>query len=77
MTAYGLSALTGAELIGSVLRVLHFYAEYRQSRTGGNSESEEKDAQLKALVETTAEFLSVVLMEIPEVRFALQMFQKC
>lgn len=68
----GLHADISAELIGSVLRVLHFYAEYRQSRTGGNSESEEKDdkgetdVQLKALVETTAEFLSVLLMEIPE-----------
>ncbi|XP_057185900.1 protein saal1 [Triplophysa rosa] len=62
----GLHADISAELIGSVLRVLHFYAEYRQSRMGGNSESEEKDAQLKALVETTAEFLAVVLMEIPE-----------
>lgn len=80
LISYAVSALTGAELIGSVLRVLHFYAECRRSRTVRNSESEEKndnvetDAQLEALIETTAEFLSVVLMEIPEVRFALLMF---
>ncbi|XP_048013837.1 protein saal1 isoform X2 [Megalobrama amblycephala] len=63
----------GAELIGSLIRILQFKAEYCQSRTAGSSESgesqkeEEKqveDVQLKALVETTAEFLSVVIMEL-------------
>lgn len=68
----GLRTNISAELVGSVLRVLRFYAEYRQSRTDGNSEPERKDdkeetdVQLKALVESTADFLSIVLMEIPE-----------
>ncbi|XP_051740709.1 protein saal1 isoform X1 [Ctenopharyngodon idella] len=62
-----------AELIGSLIRILQFNAEYCQSRTAGSSESgesqkeEEKqveDVQLKALVETTAEFLSVIIMEL-------------
>ncbi|XP_016318203.1 protein saal1-like [Sinocyclocheilus anshuiensis] len=60
-------------LLGSLIRILQFNAECRQSRTAGNSESEgsqkeeEKqveDEQLEALVETTAEFLSAVLMEL-------------
>lgn len=68
----GLRTNISAELVGSVLRVLRFYAEYRQSRTDGNSEPERKDdkeetdVQLKALVESAADFLSIVLMEIPE-----------
>ncbi|KAL1247252.1 hypothetical protein QQF64_022628 [Cirrhinus molitorella] len=62
-----------SELLGSLIRILHFNTECLQSRTAGNSESkdihkeEEKhveDEQLKVLVETTAEFLSGVLMEL-------------
>lgn len=61
------------ELLGSLFRILQFNAEWRESRTAGNSESEEsqkeevkqeEDEQLKALVETTAEFLSAVLMQL-------------
>lgn len=74
---------TGAELLGSLIRVLQFNAEYLQSRTAGNSESEERekeeeklveDVQLKALVETTAEFLAVVLMELTKVKLAAIQF---
>ncbi|RXN23826.1 SAAL1 isoform X1 [Labeo rohita] len=62
-----------SELLGSLIRILQFNAECRQSRKTGNSDSEKsqteeekqaEDEQLKALVETTAEFLSVVLMEM-------------
>ncbi|XP_051548422.1 protein saal1-like isoform X1 [Myxocyprinus asiaticus] len=60
------------ELVVSILRILQFYVEYRQSRTGGNPDSEESqkdekeetDVQLKALVETTADFLSVLIMDL-------------
>ncbi|XP_043083224.1 protein saal1 [Puntigrus tetrazona] len=56
------------ELLGSLIRILQFDAEWRQGRTAANSESEEsrkeEDEQLKALVETTAEFLSTVLMKL-------------
>lgn len=54
-----------AELLGSLIRILQFNAEYHQSRTAGESEEKRvEDVQLKALVETTAEFLSVSLMEL-------------
>lgn len=61
------------ELLGSLIRILLFNAEWRESRTAGNAESEEsqkeevkqeEDEQLKALVETTAEFLSAVFMQL-------------
>uniref|UniRef100_A0A9J8B9A1 Serum amyloid A-like 1 n=1 Tax=Cyprinus carpio carpio TaxID=630221 RepID=A0A9J8B9A1_CYPCA len=70
--------LTGTELLGSLIRILQFNAEWRQSRTDGNSESEEsqkeEDEQLKALVETTAEFLSAVLMQLNKVKLAALQF---
>ncbi|XP_051545120.1 protein saal1 isoform X2 [Myxocyprinus asiaticus] len=56
-----------------------FYVEYCQ-RTGGNPESErshkeegkdeeeETDVQLKALIETTADFLSVLIMDLAKVQ---------
>lgn len=57
-----------ADLLGSLIRILQFNAENPQSRTAGNSEEshrdDDDDEQLKALVETTAEFLSDVLMEL-------------
>uniref|UniRef100_A0A9J8DKD6 Serum amyloid A-like 1 n=1 Tax=Cyprinus carpio carpio TaxID=630221 RepID=A0A9J8DKD6_CYPCA len=63
-----LQTTISTELLGSLIRILQFNAEWRQSRTDGNSESEEsqkeEDEQLKALVETTAEFLSAVLMQL-------------
>ncbi len=76
--------LTGTELLGSLFRILQFNAEWRESRTAGNSESEEsqkevkqeEDEQLKALVETTAEFLSAVLMQLNKVKLAAIQFIK-
>lgn len=77
--------IAGAELIGSLIRILQFNAEYCQSRTAGSSESgesqkeEEKqveDVQLKALVETTAEFLSVVIMELTKVKLPTIQYTK-
>ncbi len=77
--------LTGTELLGSLIRILQFNAEWRESRTAGNAESEEsqkeevkqeEDEQLKALVETTAEFLSAVLMQLNKVKLAAIQFTK-
>uniref|UniRef100_A0A673MQ19 Protein saal1-like n=1 Tax=Sinocyclocheilus rhinocerous TaxID=307959 RepID=A0A673MQ19_9TELE len=68
-----LQTAISTELLGSLIRILQFNTEWRQSRTAGNSESEEsqkeevkqeEDEQLKALVETTAEFLSAILMQL-------------
>lgn len=55
-----------AELLGSLIRILQFNAENHQSHTAGNSEESHRDddEQLKALVETTAKFLSDVLLEL-------------
>ncbi|TRY87218.1 hypothetical protein DNTS_031737 [Danionella cerebrum] len=57
------------ELLESLIRILQFSEEIglragnTESKERRNSEDANEDVQLKALVETTAEFLAVILME--------------
>lgn len=68
--------VTDQPLIGSLLRVLQ-YLQFCQQREPGThtdseasqeDEEEEEDVQLRALKETTAEFLASILTDLTKVR---------